>query len=376
MGGTLLDFFSSPIGLGHATRDAAIAQRLGGNANAKTGAGAGAHIRTRFVTGGGAARILRNLGFDVRDLYCGCPSFVVRDGSLRNPGRWLWRYYRYYRGCRAVSLGVLGSDRPALVVSDEDFASLSVAQGMGIPTVLITDILQTRFTGGGVASLVEGSMNRAMLHIVQKCDCVILPEDGDDRGNIRRVGPIVRRTPLSRGDLRRRFGLDRRTVTVSVGGTAAGSFLIRRSLEAISRIDEDLDVAIVTGPAAGEAWHGGDHRDRKGHRIRNLGFIDNLHELVFASDALVSLAGRSTMDEAAAYGTPAVFIPIRGHFEQEDNAGRHGFAFGDVDRLGDLIPEMLRRQRRPPAPADGADRASEIIRGIAAAGTGPRLPPR
>ena len=59
-----------------------------------------------------------------------------------------------------------------------------------------------------------------------------------------------------------------------------------------------------------------------------------MHEIIFASDVLlISLAGKSTIDEANAYGTPAIFIPIKGHFEQEDNAKEQGFVFEDIKNL-------------------------------------------
>jgi len=57
------------------------------------------------------------------------------------------------------------------------------------------------------------------------------------------------------------------------------------------------------------------------------------------------LAGKSTIDEANAYGTPGIFIPIKGHFEQEDNAREQGFEFRDIDRLEELIEEKLEQKR-------------------------------
>ena len=47
---TDLDFFSSPIGLGHVTRDIAIANNF-------------ENISTKFVTGSGATKILKNLEY-------------------------------------------------------------------------------------------------------------------------------------------------------------------------------------------------------------------------------------------------------------------------------------------------------------------------
>ena len=331
-------FFSSPIGLGHASRDAAIAENLEGGA--------------RFVTGGAAARLLAESGFAVADRYVP-PQFVVEDGALKRPARWLWQYYLYYRACKKRAAQEV--QNPDVVASDEDFASLAVAQDRKIPSVLVTDILETRFAGG-LGSLVEKRMNRSMREIVSKCDAVIMPEDGEDEANIRRVGPIVRQTRSSRDDLRKRLKFDRKTVVITAGGTSAGSFLIERALGALRRIGGDCEPVVVSGPSLG-AFDG----------ARNLGFVQNLHEVIYAADLVVSLAGRSTIDEANSYGTPGIFIPIRGHFEQEENAKRQGFVYDDIFRLESLIAEMIVAPRAGKSPG-GAKRASEIIRRVAGRG--------
>ena len=288
----VLDFFSSPIGLGHVTRDIAIANNF-------------ENISTNFVSGNGAAKILKNLDFKVQDVY-NPPSFIVENGTLKSPARWLWNYYQYYKDCKKISQKILQEDNPYLVISDEDFASLTVAQKMKIPTVLITDVLETRFTKG-LASFIEKRMNKSMQEIIKKCDIVILPENGDDQDNIRRVGPIVRQTNYSREELRKKNSFEKKTIVISIGGTDTGLFLIEKALDTISKINQDIEVILVSGPAI----------SKKFENVRNLGFVDNLHELNFAADLLISLAGKSTIDEANAYGTPGIFIPIKGHFEQE-----------------------------------------------------------
>ncbi|MDH5568892.1 MAG: UDP-glucuronosyltransferase [Nitrosopumilus sp.] len=329
------NFFSSPIGLGHVTRDIAIVNNF-------------KNISTNFVTGSGAAKILKNLHFTVQDVY-DPPSFVVKNGILKNSAKWLWNYYNYYKKCKNISENILLNDNPNLVISDEDFASLTVAQAMKIPTILITDILETHFTKG-LASLIEKKMNQSMQEICKKCDLVILPEYGDDIDNIKRVGPIVRTTNYSRDELRKKFSFRGKTIVVSTGGTNAGLLLIEKALESISKINQDIKVILVSGPAV----------TRKFENVVNLGFVDNLHELIFASDLLISLAGKSTIDEANAYGTPAIFIPIKGHFEQEDNALEQGFVFDDINRLDTLILEKL-EEKRSQITTDGAKIASKII---------------
>ncbi|MFB5635952.1 MAG: glycosyltransferase [Nitrosopumilus sp.] len=328
-------FFSSPIGLGHVTRDIAIVNNF-------------ENISTNFVTGSGAARILKKLDYSVQDVY-NPPSFTIENGTLKNPAKWLWNYYQYYRDCKNISEKILQKDKPNLVISDEDFASLTVAQEMKIPTVLITDVLETHFTKG-IASFVEKKMNKSMQKIIKKCDIVIIPELGDDQDNIKRVGPIVRETNYTREELRKRFSFEKKTIIISIGGTSAGLFLIEKALEAIAKINQDVDVILVSGPAL----------NKKFENVKNLGFVDNLHELIFAADVVISLAGKSTIDEANAYGTPAIFIPIKGHFEQEDNAKEEGFESGDINRLEELILEKLEAKRNQ-VNTDGAKVAAKII---------------
>ena len=336
----IFNFFSSPIGLGHVTRDIAIVNGF-------------ENIETSFVTGKGAAKILKNMNFKVHDVYKP-PSFIVENGTLKSPAKWLWNYYRYFKECKKISQKIISNENPNLIISDEDFASLSVAQQNQIPTVLITDILETNFTKGKLASFIEKKMNKSMQKIIEKCDIVIIPEEGENQNNIRRIGPIVRQTDYSREELRKKFSFEKRTIVISIGGTDAGLFLIEKSLEMISKINQDIEVVLVSGPSVTRDFDG----------VRNLGFVNNLHEIILAADLLISLAGKSTIDEANTYGTPAIFIPIKGHFEQEDNAREEGFVFEDIKRLDVLILEKL-EQKRNDITNNGAKNAADIIKKLA-----------
>jgi UDP-N-acetylglucosamine--N-acetylmuramyl-(pentapeptide) pyrophosphoryl-undecaprenol N-acetylglucosamine transferase len=263
-----MTFFSSPIGLGHVTRDSAIVQHIEG-------------ISTKFVTGNAAAKFLEQLQFDVNDAYIP-PQFIVENGLLQNPLRWLWKYYKYYKDCKNISSKIIKNEDPQIVVSDEDFASITNAQEQNIPTILITDVLETRFTSG-FGSIIEKKMNRSMRDIMKKCDVIILPEKGDDKDNMRRVGPIVRTINNSREELRKRFSFNKKTIVVSIGGTDTGKFLIENTLKA--SIPDDSELVIVSGPSLKKDY---------GKNVRSLGFVNNLHEIIFAADLIISLAGKST----------------------------------------------------------------------------------
>ena len=332
---TDLVFFTSPIGLGHATRDVAIAQYLG-------------EISKKFVSGKGAYKLLSEYGLDSDDLYMP-PPFRIENGKLSSPLRWLFSYVSYYNRCKKISEKVIERQRPSLVIGDEDFASLVIAQKRHIKTILVTDILETSFTKG-IGAIIEKKMNKSMKNIMQKCDLVIVPETGQSHDNVEKVGPIVRNTTKSREQLRREFSFAKKTIVVSIGGTDLGRFLIEKTVEAFRRTNIDADLVLVSGPSL----------EVSGTSYRNLGFARNLHEIIFAADLVISLAGKSTIDESRHYGTPGIFIPIKGHFEQEENAKEIGYSFEDVHRLREIILEKIDEKRKP-CPFEGAARAAELI---------------
>lgn len=332
----MVTFFTSPIGLGHATRDIAIAEEL------KTD--------ILFASGEGASILIARKGFKALNVYKP-EKFIVESGQLQHVFKWLLRYYLYYKKCKTIAKEIL-EKRNGLIISDEDFASIAVAKKTGQRRVLITDIIESHFTTG-LASVIEKKMNKSMHNIMQTCDCVIIPEVGDDRDNICYVGPIVRRASADRNTLRKQFCFEKNTILASSGGTDAGKYLVQKVIEVHRQLQSKLDseLIIVSGPLL---------KLPDSQEYRNLGFVNNMHDLVYAADLVISLAGRSTMDESMAYGTPGIFIPIKNHFEQEQGAARFGFKYGDIFRLEYLIKEKI-GCRCNAVDMKGAARAAKII---------------
>jgi UDP-N-acetylglucosamine--N-acetylmuramyl-(pentapeptide) pyrophosphoryl-undecaprenol N-acetylglucosamine transferase len=224
-----------------------------------------------------------------------------------------------------------------LIVSDEDFASIVVAEKTAHKRILITDITETHFVKGKFVSTIEKNMNMSMQKMMNNCNYVIIPDFGVDVGNVVHVGPVVRDIGVDRKTLRKRFGFNKQTVLVSVGGTDAGKYLIEKTIIAYRKLRKrfDIDLLIVSGPSINLTAYCNED-------IRILGFVYNLHEYIYASDLIISLAGRSTMDESMAYSVPGIFIPIKNHFEQEENAKRLGYKYDDIFRLERLIEDNLR----------------------------------
>ena len=314
-------FFSSPIGLGHATRDLAIINQL------KIGS-------CKVFSGSSAIEFFHQNSIQAQDVYSP-PKFDVIDGKLEKSLKWLWSYYRYYKRCKEISSKIISNEKPRVIISDEDFASIAIAQERKIPNIIITDILETKFISG-FGGVVEKKMNKTMHEMLDKANRVIIPELGENQNNIIRTGPIVRKIQKNRDELRDILDFKKKTIALCVGGTDAGIFLIKQTIEAIKKIHIDVDLVLVSGPKINKKFS---------DDVRNLGFVSNLHEIIFAADLVISLAGKSTIDESIVYGTPGIFIPIKGHFEQEDNAKEIGFKFEDIFNLKNLIEEKLNKNR-------------------------------
>ena len=343
----MIIFFASPIGLGHATRDIAICEELKSLTKEKI----------LIITGRPAYDIFSKNGYLVDDVYSPEKFDIDSLMQLRSPLRWLFKYFMYYRKCKLIATGFVDKNVDSLIVSDEDFASISVGEKRNRKRVLITDLLETHFVKG-IFSAIESRMNISMQNMLKKCNRVLIPDNGQDVDNISYVGPVVRNLSITdRALLRKKLGIEKRTILVSIGGTSAGRYLIERALSAYKnlKMKTDLDLLVALGPSLSKF-------ENNNTSYRNIGFVDNLHEYVCASDLVVSLAGRSTIDESLVYGTPGIFIPIKDHFEQEQNAKKLGYSYDDISRLQTLIEEKLELGRTNRVDVkNGAKKAAKII---------------
>jgi UDP-N-acetylglucosamine--N-acetylmuramyl-(pentapeptide) pyrophosphoryl-undecaprenol N-acetylglucosamine transferase len=78
---------------------------------------------------------------------------------------------------------------------------------------------------------------------------------------------------------------------------------------------------------------------------------------------IISLAGKSTIDESLVYGTPGIFIPIKNHFEQEDRAREMGFSYEDINKLDTIIEENLSglRLKKEKQMPNGVSTAAKLV---------------
>ncbi|PRC41401.1 glycosyl transferase family 28 [Mycobacterium sp. ITM-2017-0098] len=179
-------------------------------------------------------------------------------------------------------------------------------------------------------------------------------------------------TGPERAALRRKLGLhrDHRLCVVTVGGTAVGEPLLTRILQTVPivrRTMPELHFLVVTGPRI-------DPETMPRHRgVRIRGFVPDLADYLGACDIALVQGGLTTCMELTAAGTPFVYVPLENHFEQNFHvrhrldrygAGRrmHYAETADPDLLAKIIVDELSSEPRfLPVETDGARRAAGML---------------
>jgi len=338
----------SPIGLGHATRSLVLSQEL-----ERSGA------EVRFFSGGRAAEFIQEGGFGVDDIVED-PVPHVSEGEMSRVALWYVRSWIANRRTIPRTRRLLGAYSPDLVVCDEEFSGIVVAEELGVKRVFIADELALGFARTWLSRKIEGRVDRWYRGLQESVDLLIIPESGESRGNRIFVGPIVRATTKSPPETKSSYGLpEGGMVLFATSGSGLGRELALRVRDAIPTAGLAGVSLVVTG-------NRGPRID--GEAVYDLGVVLDNQNLVAAADLVVSTAGKSTIDEAAAAGTPIIVIPIRYHAEQERNAAALGYTSADAKRLPELVREMFGR-RQPPRRFVGEVEARRAILSLDGGGT-------
>ncbi|CAN5714805.1 hypothetical protein BH11ACT8_BH11ACT8_10540 [soil metagenome] len=175
--------------------------------------------------------------------------------------------------------------------------------------------------------------------------------------------------------LRAQFGYtpDERVCVVTVGGSGVGESLLHRVLDAVPlarRQRPELRFLVVTGPRIDPS----SLPRRRGATVR--GYVPDLHRHLAACDLAVVQGGLTTCMELAAAGTPFVYVPLRHHFEQNFHVRHRLDRYGagtclryeeavDPETLAAAICREVDREVHGRAvETDGARRAADLLGGL------------
>jgi predicted glycosyltransferase len=165
------------------------------------------------------------------------------------------------------------------------------------------------------------------------------------------------------------YGDDEQVCIVTVGGSGVGASLLRRVIEAFPAAKErmpDLRMIVVAGPRI-------DPSSLPAHAgLEVLPYVHNLYRHLAASDLAVVQGGLTTAMELTAQKRPFLYFPLRHHFEQNFHvrhrlerygAGRcMDFDDSPPETIAEAIAEEIGREvAYRDVESDGAARAAEKI---------------
>jgi pimeloyl-ACP methyl ester carboxylesterase/predicted glycosyltransferase len=184
------------------------------------------------------------------------------------------------------------------------------------------------------------------------------------------AGYITGFDPTQLGD-RHELGYrdDERVCIVTVGGSGVGAHLLRRVIDAFPEAKErvpDLRMIVVAGPRIDPATL----PQHDGLEIR--AYVDDLYRHLAACDLAIVQGGLTTSMELTAARRPFLYFPLRHHFEQNFHvrhrlerygAGRcMDFETDGPSQIAAAIAEEIGRDvDYKPVETDGAARAAKLI---------------
>ena len=358
-------YVSSAIGLGHVTRDLAIAREL---------RRIDPEIDILWVAAPPASGVLRDAGERLLPESgkwrgtTGVAERCARDGSI-DLVRYAYLSLSTWARNALVFLDIVKSHHVDIAVGDEAFeVHIPLVMRLmhpRVPFVMIFDFVGIDAQTRGVLDRFGAWMLNALwsadagVYGRRRCSAIFIGEiddvpDGrfgwalaDRRRHVRDhydvVGHAITFQPeeyADRAALRRRLGFeDGPLVVCSAGGTSIGRELLEMCAGAAAPLRAALPevrVLLVCGPRIPVE----SVRAPQGVEVR--GYVPRLYELFACCDVAVVQCGGTSTTELAALGTPFVYFPIEGHFEQETIAARlarHGI--GRRMSLASTTPELL-----------------------------------
>lgn len=178
--------------------------------------------------------------------------------------------------------------------------------------------------------------------------------------------------PADRDEVRAElgYGPDELVCLVTVGGSAVGTSLLRRTAEAFRFAEKavpGLRMVLVTGPRIDPA----SVPVTAGVEVR--GYLPDLDRHLAACDLAVVQGGLSTTMELTAARRPFVYVPLAHHFEQQVHVPHRLAQYGagrrldsavltEPERLAEVIAAGIGRPVDPrPVETDGAARTARLL---------------
>jgi pimeloyl-ACP methyl ester carboxylesterase/predicted glycosyltransferase len=361
-------FISSPIGLGHARRDVAIADEL---------RSLHPDVEIDWLAQDPVTRVLDARGEHV---HPASSLMASESGHIeRESGEHDLNAFQALRNMDEIQVAnfmlvdeVMGSGQYDLVVGDEcwelDYQLHENPNLKKTSYAWLTDFVGyiPMPSGGEREALVAADYNSDMIEQVERYgrirDKAIFVGNPDDiipgtfgpelpkirdwtEANYDFSGYVTGFDPRAlgeRAELRAEFGYheDEKVCIVSVGGSGVGVDLIRRVVESHSVATgaiSDLRMIVVTGPRIDPTSL------PQIAGVEYLEYVDRLYRHLAVADLAIVQGGLTTTMELTAAKVPFVYVPLRNHFEQNVHvrARLDRYKAGRLMDYEDVVPDNL-----------------------------------
>lgn len=388
-------FISGSLGLGHVTRDIAIAREirsLGGDVDIDWLA---SHPASSVIAENGESLLLEASDYLDENLIAESSS----HGSELNLFRYATAFWRQWRHNIDLVDRVTARYKFDLLIGDETYDLVTAFKKRPAlkrcPFVMIYDFV-------GFDAMTHNPMEYLGVYVMNRMWAsgypskppvfdlglfVGQPEDIPDRrfgiflpnrrefaeARYRFVGYILPFQPddyRDIGAIRAQLGYGKgRLIICTVGGTSIGRELLElcgKSYPLIKKRIPDVRMILIAGPRMS------DNSIDVPVGVEVRGYVPLLHRHLAACDIAITQAGGTTTLELTALKRPFIYFPIEGHCEQEryvaGRLSRHRAGIGM--RLSESSPQMLAEQvisnigkevNYAAIPVDGAHQAAQCI---------------
>lgn len=387
-------YISSSIGLGHTSKDLAIALELKKRKS---------DLEIIWLAGQPASDVLSEAGEKVISeaaSWIGASKIAEKcthNGQL-NLVRYVYSSFPAWVSNAILFRKILRKYNIDIVIGNEAY-EIDVPLVMGIlhisvPFVMIFDFIGTDPTTVNIFDRIGSFLLNSLwacdsrIYGSSKHSAIFIGEAEDipskkfawrnmDRRQYARkyyniIGHVIRfdsKDYADRISLRHRLGYgDKPLIVCSAGGTSIGQGLLELCGQAFQHLQKHLQnvhMVIVLGPRIPK------DKTNIPKEIEVFGHYPKLYELFAACDVAVVQCGASSTTELSALRTPFIYFPIEKHFEQELVASRLArYKVGKRMSLKTTTPELLAEEiyhlygnqtASGSMPVDGANKAADHI---------------
>jgi UDP-N-acetylglucosamine:LPS N-acetylglucosamine transferase len=389
-------YVSGSLGLGHVTRDLAIAGELRRQ---------WPEVELFWLASQPAAAVLREAGEELLDDVeqygdDNVPAEKAARGFRLNLLKYASKATRRWARNVAIFRKIARRERFDVIIGDETY-EIAIALAMKVvrlkvPFVMIYDFLGLdSVTENPIHKLVSRTWNRTWAHTDRKLfsrgkNLALFagePEDVPDKGlgfllpnrrdhagkYYRFTGYVLQFDPgeyADKAEVRAKLGYGAEPLVVcAIGGTSIGRGLLElcgRACPIIRRTVPDLRMVLVCGPRlAAEFMEVPDG-------VQVTGYVPALYEHFAASDLAIVQGGGTTTLELTALRRPFLYFPLALHCEQQVHvAGRLARHQAGIKMMySETTPEILAEKvianlgkevYYPRIPVNGAQKAAQLI---------------